>query len=90
MIVENAKIMLRMYIKCISTKSFDETRTMHPKSRQIEVYMGSDTENVIDALFKTLLMIYMKYMKHQMKHQMKEEANLFLIVSNYWSMSFIK
>ena len=27
------KIMLRMYIKCISTKSFNETRTMHPKSR---------------------------------------------------------
>ena len=51
MIVENAKIMLRMYIKCIFTKSFDETRTMHPKSRQIEVYMGSDTENVIDTLF---------------------------------------
>ena len=32
------KIMLRMYIKCISTKSFNETRTMHPKSRQVEVY----------------------------------------------------
>ena len=25
------EIMLRMYIKCISTKSFDETHTMHPK-----------------------------------------------------------
>ena len=25
------EIMLRMYIKCISTKSFDETDTMHPK-----------------------------------------------------------
>ena len=49
------KIMLRMYIKCISTKSFNETRTMHPKSRQVEVYMGSDTENVIDTLFNTLL-----------------------------------
>ena len=24
------KIMLRMYIKCISTKSFNETSTMHP------------------------------------------------------------
>ena len=44
-----------MYIKCISTKSFNETRTMHPKIRQVEVYMGSDTENVIDALFNTLL-----------------------------------
>ena len=30
------KIMLRMYIKCISTKSFDETCTMHPKSKQVE------------------------------------------------------
>ena len=33
----------------------NETRTMHPKSRQVEVYMGSDTENVIDTLFNTLL-----------------------------------
>ena len=47
--------MLRMYIKCISTKSFDETGTMHPKSRQVEVYIGSDTKNVIDTLFNTLL-----------------------------------
>ena len=32
------KIMLIMYIKCIFTKSLIETRTMHPKSRQVEVY----------------------------------------------------
>ena len=44
-----------MYINCISTKSFNETCTMHPKSKQVEVYMGSDTENVIDTLFNTLL-----------------------------------
>ena len=49
------KIMLRMYIKFIYAKIFNETRTMHPKSRQVEVYMGSDTENVIDTLFNTLL-----------------------------------
>ena len=47
--------MLRMYIKCISTKISNEARTMHPKSGQLEVYMGSDTENVIDTLFNTLL-----------------------------------
>ena len=47
--------MLRMHIKCISTKSFDETCTMHPKSKQVEFYMGSDTENVINTLFNTLL-----------------------------------
>ena len=44
--------MLRMYIKCVSTKSFDETHTMHPKSKQIEFYMGSDTENVINTLLQ--------------------------------------
>ena len=49
------KVMLRMYIKCISTKSFDETCTMHSKSKLAEFYMGSDTENVINTLFNTLL-----------------------------------
>ena len=49
------KIMLRMHIRCISTKSFIETRTMHPKSRQVEFYIGSGTENVINTLFNTLL-----------------------------------
>ena len=71
--------MLRMYIKCISNKSFNETLTMHPKSRQVEVYMGSNTENVIDTLFNTLLQIFSLYKKHQMQ----EEANLFLIVLNH-------
>ena len=28
---------------------------MQPKSKQVEVYMGSDTGNVIDTLFNTLL-----------------------------------
>ena len=37
------------------TKSFDETRTMHPKNKQVEFYMGSDTDNVINTLFNTLL-----------------------------------
>ena len=42
-------------ISCISTKSFNEKRSMHSKSEAVEVYMGSDTENVIDTLFNTLL-----------------------------------
>ena len=49
-----------MYIKCISTKSFDETRTMHPRSKQVEFYMGSDTENVINTLFNTLLLNFQR------------------------------
>ena len=47
--------MLGMYIKCIYTKSFNETCTMHPKSKQVEVYMDSNTENVINTLFNTFL-----------------------------------
>ena len=44
-----------MYIKCISTKSFNEICTTHPKSRQVEVCKGTNTEDVIDTLFNTLL-----------------------------------
>ena len=73
------KIMLIMHIKRISTKCFIETRTMHPKSRQVEVYMGSVTENVIDIL----LIHFYKIFNVCKKRQMKEEANLFLIVLNY-------
>ena len=46
-----------MYIKCISTKSFIETRNTHPKSRQVEIYMGSDTENVISTLLQNFQLL---------------------------------
>ena len=71
--------MLRMYIKRISTKRFNKTRTMHPKSKQAEFYMGSDTENVLIHFLIHFYKIFNVYKKHQMK----EEANLFLTVSNY-------
>ena len=44
-----------MQNSCISTKRFEETRTIHTKSEPLEHFMGSDTENVIDKLFNTLL-----------------------------------
>ena len=49
------KIQLSIIISCISTKNFNEKRTMLSKRKVIEVYMDSDTENVIDTLFNTLL-----------------------------------
>ena len=54
------KIMLRMYIKYIFTKCFDETYTIHPKSKQVEFYMGSNTENVINTLFNTVLQSFQR------------------------------
>ena len=43
-----------MIISCISTRPFKDKRTIHTKSEAVEVYMGSDTKNVIDTLFNTL------------------------------------
>ena len=82
LIVQNGKFKLTMQNSCISTKSSDETRTMYAKSKPAEIYMGSDTENVIDTLFNTLFFNVHK------KHKMIEEANLFLIVLYYYIMIF--
>ena len=45
------KIQLTMQNSCISTKNFEEFRTMYTKSKPIENFMGS----VIDTLSNTLL-----------------------------------
>ena len=50
------KIQLTMINSCISTKSFKDKHTIYLKSEQVEIYMGSDTENVIDTLFNTPLL----------------------------------
>ena len=46
------KIQLTMQNSCISTKSFEETRTIYTKSEPVEVFMGSDTEHVINTLLQ--------------------------------------
>ena len=49
------KIQLTMQNGCISTKSFEETRTIYTKSEPVEIFMGSKTKDVIDNLFNTFL-----------------------------------
>ena len=49
------KSRLVMQNSCISTKNFEETRTMYSASEPVEMFMGSDTEDVIDTLFNTIL-----------------------------------
>ena len=49
------KIQLAMQNSCISTRCFEETRTIYTKSEPVEFFMGSNTEDVIDTLFNTLL-----------------------------------
>ena len=44
-----------MQNNCISTKDFEETRTIYSQSKPIEILMGSHTDDVIDRLFDTTL-----------------------------------
>ena len=44
-----------MQNSCISTTSFEESRTIYRKIELVEIYMACDTVNVIDTLFNTLL-----------------------------------
>ena len=75
------KNQLKMHINCIFTRSFKEKCTMHPVSEPVEIFMGSERNDAIDRLFNTFLQTFQK-------SQMNEEANLFLIVLNYYIMIF--
>ena len=68
------KIQLVILNRCISSKNYEETRDMYFASKNIEIFMGSNTDEVIDRL---LILCY-KDFKKQKKHYLKEEANLFL------------
>ena len=49
------KIQLVMLNNFISDKNFEDTRTIYSASKPVEIFMGSDTENIIDTLFNTIL-----------------------------------
>ena len=45
------KIQLTMANNFISSKVPDETRTMHTKSNNVEIMMGSERDEIIEGLF---------------------------------------
>ena len=49
------KIQLIIKNNFISVKDFDDTRTIYSASISVEIFMGSDTENMFDTLFYTIL-----------------------------------
>ena len=49
------KVQLVMQNNCISTKDFEETRTIYSASKSVEILMGSHTDDIIDRLFDTTL-----------------------------------
>ena len=44
-----------MHNNFISVKDFEDTRTIYSASEPVEIFMGSDKENIIDTLFNTII-----------------------------------
>ena len=61
------KIQLTMAINSISSKDSDETRTMHTKSNNVEIMMGSETNEIIEELFETFLQKYQEGLEESIK-----------------------
>ena len=73
-----------MQNSCIFTKSFEENCTIYTKSEPLEIFMNSDTKNVIDKPFNTLLQRFQR----AQETSNEREASLFLIVLNYYIIIF--
>ena len=61
------KIQLITQINFISYKDSEETRTMHTKSHNIEIMMGSKTDKIIEKRFGSLLQNYQKDLEEIMR-----------------------
>ena len=61
------KIQLTMAINFISSKDSNETRTMHTKSNNIKFMMGSETDEIIEELFKSFLQKYQEGLEESMR-----------------------
>ena len=61
------KIQWTSAINFISSKDSDETRTMHTKSNNVEIMMGSKTDEIIEELFESLLQLYQKNLEEPMR-----------------------
>ena len=55
-----SKIQLVMLSNCISIKKFEETRSIYSGSKPTEIFMGSNTDDVIDKIFDTILQRFQK------------------------------
>ena len=56
-----------MAINFISSKDSDETRTMHTKNNNVEIMVGSETNEIIQDLFKSFLQKYQEGLKESMR-----------------------
>ena len=63
------KIHLIIAINFVSSKDSDETKTMHSKCDNIEIMIGSETDEIIEEIFKSLLHRYQEGLEESMKEE---------------------
>ena len=56
-----------MAINFISSKDSDETRTMHTKSNNVEIMIGSETNEFIEDLFESFLQKHQEGLEESMR-----------------------
>ena len=56
-----------MAINFISSRDSDETRTMHTKSNNVEIMIGSETDEIIKDLFESFLQKYQEGLEESMR-----------------------
>ena len=61
------KIQLVMENNFISSKNFEDTPTIYSASKPVEVFMGSETNNVIDRTFDTTLQRFQQAIETSIK-----------------------
>ena len=63
----NGKFSYQFKLIFISSKDSDEIHTIHTKSDKIEIMMGSETDELIEEIFVSLLQRYQKGLEQSMK-----------------------
>ena len=61
------KIQLTIAINFISSKDSDETRAMHTKSNNVEIMIGSETDEIIEDIFESFLQKYQEGLEESMR-----------------------
>ena len=56
-----------MAINLTSSKDSDETRTIHTKSNNVEIMIGSETNEIIKDLFEFFLQKYQEGLEESMR-----------------------
>ena len=56
-----------MTINFVSSKDSDETRTMHIKSNNVEIMIGSKTDEIMEDLFESFLQKYQEGLEESMR-----------------------